>query len=221
MKTKILLATLLTLALFSAAHAQTLDKAKLDQLFDRLLEKNKGMGSLVLAKDGAVLYSRSFGYRQVNENDKKLLTTDTKYRISSITKMYTAVMIFQLVEEGKLKLTDTLDKFFPQIPNAARITIAQILSHRSGIHNFEADGSWGLQPRTQAEVVARIAEGQPDFEPDTKTLYSNTGYNLLGYIVEKAGGKPYQEALKDRITAKIGLHVCTHLNPHVFDHTSV
>ena len=205
MKTRILLATLLTLALFSAAHAQTLDKAKLDQLFDRLLEKNKGMGSLVLAKDGAVLYSRSFGYRQVNENEKKLLTADTKYRISSITKMYTAVMIFQLVEEGKLKLTDTLDKFFPQIPNASRITMAQMLSHRSGIPNFKADGSWGLQPRTPAEVVARIAEGQPDFEPDTKTQYSNTGYNLLGYIVEKAGGKPYQEALKDRITSKIGL----------------
>jgi CubicO group peptidase (beta-lactamase class C family) len=111
------------------------------------------MGSLVLAKDGVILYSRSFGYRQVNENEKKLLTADTKYRISSITKMYTAVMIFQLVEEGKLKLTDTLDKFFPQIPNAARITMAQILSHRSGIPNFKADGSWGLQPRTPAEVV--------------------------------------------------------------------
>jgi CubicO group peptidase (beta-lactamase class C family) len=205
MKTKILFATLLILALFSAAHAQTLDKAKLDQLFDRLLEKNKGMGSLVLAKEGVVLYSRSFGYRQVNENDKKLLTPDTKYRISSITKMYTAVMIFQLIEEGKLKLTDTLDKYFPQIPNAARITIAQLLSHRSGIPNMEADGSWGLQPRTQAEVLARIAQGQPEFEPDARTSYSNPGYNLLGYIVEKAGGKPYQGALNDRITSKLGL----------------
>ena len=72
----------------------------LDQLFDRLLEENKGMGSLVLAKDGAVLYSRSFGYRQITETDKKLLTADTKYRMGSITKMYTAVMTFQLIEEG-------------------------------------------------------------------------------------------------------------------------
>jgi CubicO group peptidase (beta-lactamase class C family) len=101
-------------------------------------------------------------------------------------------MIFQLVEEGKLKLTDTLDKFFPQIPNAARITIGQILAHRSGIHNLEADGSWGKQPRTKEEMVARIAQGQPDFEPDSRHLYSNTGYHLLGYIVEKVGGKPYQ-----------------------------
>src|SRR5215471_5135376 len=122
MKTKILSATLLVLV--TAGYAQTLDKAKLDQFFDRLLEKNKGMGSLTLAKDGAVLYTRSFGYSQIDGTGKKPLTATTKYRIGSITKTYTAVMIFQLVEEGKLKLTDTLDKFFPQIPNAARITIA-------------------------------------------------------------------------------------------------
>jgi CubicO group peptidase (beta-lactamase class C family) len=163
------------------------------------------MGSITIAKDGNVLYSRSFGYSQVNENDKKLLTAETKYRISSITKMYTAVMIFQLIEEGKLNLTETLDKFFPQIPNAPRITMTQLLSHRSGIHEPEPDGSWGLQPRTKAEIIARIAQGPPDFEPDAKTAYSNSGYYLLGEIVEKAGGKPYQEALNDRITSKLGL----------------
>src|SRR3954454_5258608 len=205
MKTNMLFATLLTPVLVAAGYAQMLDKAKLDQLFDRLLEKNKGMGSLTLAKDGTVLYTRSFGYSQINGTEKKPLTATTKYRIGSITKTYTAVMIFQLVEEGKLKLTDTLDKFFPQIPNAARITIGQILAHRSGIHNFEPDGSWGKQPRTKEEVVARIAQGQPDFEPDSRHLYSNAGYNLLGYIVEKVGGKPYQDALKERITSKIGL----------------
>jgi CubicO group peptidase (beta-lactamase class C family) len=205
MKTKRLSATLLTLVLVTAGYAQTLDKAKLDQLFDRLLEKNKGMGSLSLARDGNVLYTRSFGYSQINGTEKKPLTAETKYRIGSITKTYTAVMIFQLVEEQKLRLTDTLDKFFPQIPNAAKITIGQILNHRSGIHNLEPDGSWGKQPRTKDEVVARIAQGQPDFEPGARHLYSNTGYVLLGYIVEKAGGKPYPEALKERITSRIGL----------------
>src|SRR5215203_5672903 len=192
MKTNKLFAILLTLASFAIGHAQTLDKAKLDQFLDRLAEKNKGMGSLALARDGNVLYTRSFGYGQINGNEKKPLTAETKYRIGSITKTFTAVMIFQLVEEKKLKLSDTLDKFFPQIPNAARITIGQMLAHRSGIHNLEADGSWGMQPRTQAEVIARIAQGQPDFEPDTNLRYSNAGYNLLGYIVEKVGGKPYQ-----------------------------
>jgi len=205
MKTTMLFAALLTLVLVTAGYAQTLDKAKLDELFDRLLEKNKGMGSLTLAKDGNVLYTRSFGYSQINGTEKKPLTATTKYRIGSITKTYTAVMIFQLVEGGKLRLTDTLDKFFPQIPNAGKITIRQILNHRSGIHNLEPDGSWGKQPRTKDEVVARIAQGQPDFEPDARHLYSNTGYVLLGYIVEKAGGKPYQEAMKERITSRIGL----------------
>jgi CubicO group peptidase (beta-lactamase class C family) len=205
MKTRILLATLLTLALFTAGNAQTLDKAKLDQFLDRLAEKNKGMGGLTLAKDGNVLYTHSFGYSQISGNEKKPLTAATKYRIASITKMFTAVMIFQLVEEGKLKLTDTLDEFFPQIPNAARITIAQILHHRSGLPDIQPDGSWGKQPRTHEEVIARIAQGQPKFEPDARHEYSNTGYNLLGYIVEKAGGKAYPEALKERITAKVGL----------------
>ena len=140
MKTNLLFAALPAFVLAAAGHAQTLDKAKLDQLFDRLLEKNKGMGSLALARDGNILYSRSFGYSQINGTEKKPLTATTKYRIGSITKTFTAVMIFQLVEEGKLKLTDTLDKFFPQIPNAAKITIAQILNHRSGI-NLEYDRS--------------------------------------------------------------------------------
>ena len=185
MKTKMMLATLLNW-FWTAGYAQTLDKAKLDQLFDRLLEKNKGMGSLTLAKDGNVLYSRSFGYSQINGNEKKPLTAETKYRIASITKTYTAVMIFQLVEEKKLRLTDTLDKFFPQIPNAARITIGQILAHRSGIHNIEPDGSWGKQPRTQDEVVARIAQGQPDFEPDASTVQQR-GLYLIGLHRRKSG----------------------------------
>jgi CubicO group peptidase (beta-lactamase class C family) len=209
MKSRILFAILLTpaliLAMPSAGHSQTLDKAKLDQFFDRLLEKNKAMGSVTIAKDGNVIYTRSFGYSQVTATEKKPATADTKYRIASITKMYTVVMIFQLVEEGKLKLADTLDKFFPQIPNASRITIAQILHHRSGIHDLEADGSWGKQRRTRDEVIARIAQGQPDFEPDAMHRYSNAGYVLLGYVLEKAGGKPYSEALKERITSKIGL----------------
>jgi CubicO group peptidase (beta-lactamase class C family) len=116
MKTKILFA--ISLALFTAGHAETVDKAKLDQFFDRLAEKNKAMGSLTIAKDGNVLYTRAIGYSQINGTEKKPLSATSRFRIGSITKMFTAVMILQLVEEGKLKLSDTLDKFIPQIPNA-------------------------------------------------------------------------------------------------------
>jgi len=113
-------------------------------------------------------------------------------------------MVFQLVEERKLQLGDTLDRFLPQIPNATKITIGHILGHRSGLPRLAPDGSWGKQARTREEIIARIAQGQPQFEPDAKHQYSNEGYILLGYVVEKAGGKPYQDALKERITAKIG-----------------
>lgn len=203
-------AALLAQVWAAAPSAQTLDTTKLDQLFDRLLEKNKGMGGLTVARDGKVLYSRSFGYSLINDTQKKPLTADTKYRIASITKTYTAVMVFQLVEEGRLKLTDTLDKFFPQIPNASRITIAQMLHHRSGIPGMEQDGSFGRQPRTRDEIVARIAKGKPTFEPDASHQYSNTGYILLGFIVERVGGKPYPGALRERITAKLGLRNTMH-----------
>jgi D-alanyl-D-alanine carboxypeptidase len=82
MKSKVLSATLLALTFFVSGYAQTLDKGKLDQFLDRLLEKNKGMGSLLIAKDGNVLYSRSFGYSQINGNEKKPLNAETKYQLS-------------------------------------------------------------------------------------------------------------------------------------------
>src|SRR5215213_8404173 len=131
MKIKILFASLLLLSFASASLAQTLDKTKLDQFFDRLAEKNKAMGSLVVARDSNILYTRAIGYSQISAEEKKPLTAANRFRIGSITKMFTAAMIFQLAEEGKLKLTDTLDKFFPQIPNAGKITVTHILEHRS------------------------------------------------------------------------------------------
>jgi len=209
MKTKILFATLLTLALFTAGYAQTLDKAKLDQFFDRLAEKNKAMGSLIIAEDGNVLYTRVIGYAQIDGTGKKPLTAASRFRIGSITKMFTTTMILQLVEEGKLKLTDTLDKFLPQVPNAKRITIEQILSHRSGIPNVtreqNAEGNINTLPMTKDEHLALIVKATTNFEPDTKPSYSNSGYFLLGLILEKITGKSYAEALKERITSKIGL----------------
>jgi D-alanyl-D-alanine carboxypeptidase len=208
MKIKITYAILIILALSAVSLAQTFDKAKLDQFFDRLAEKEKTMGTLTIAKDGNVLYTRTIGYSQINGSERKPATAATKYRVGSIAKMFTAVMLFQLMEEGKLKLTDTLDKFYPQIPNASKITIAQMLSHRSGIHSFTSDAdfrTWLMNPKTKDEMIAIIAKGTPDFEPGEKYAYSNAGFVLLGYMVETLTGKSYQEALKERITGKLGL----------------
>ena len=209
MKNRVLFATVVALTSFTAGFAQTLDIAKLNQFFDRLAEKNKAMGSLTIARDGKVLYTRAIGYSQINETEKKPLTAESKFRIGSITKMFTAAMILQLVEEGKLKLTDTLNKFFPQIPNAEKITIVQILGHRSGIHDAIIDRNLRTSPNTKEvtkeELLAIVAKGTPDFEPDTKHQYSNSGYFLLGLIIEKVTGKSYEEALQERIVRRIGL----------------
>ena len=123
--------------------------------------------------------------------------------------MFTAAMILQLVEEGKLKLTDPLDKFIPQVPNAKKITIVQILSHRSGIPNVRREqnsqGNVNTIPMTKDEHLALIVKATPDFEPDTKSLYSNSGYFILGLIIEKLTGKSYEAALQEKIATKIGL----------------
>jgi D-alanyl-D-alanine carboxypeptidase len=209
MKTKMLFNSLLSLALFTTGYAQTPDKDKLDQFFDRLAEKNKAMGSLVLVKDGKVLYSRAIGYSQVSGTEKKPMTAANRFRIGSITKMFTAAMIMQLVEEGKLKLTDTLNKFFPQVPNGSKITIEQILWHRSGIPNVKREQNsqrnMNTIPVTKDEMLALIVKTTPDFEPGAKHSYSNSGYQLLGLILEKVTGKPYGEALTERINSRIGL----------------
>ena len=199
----------MTLAFYSTASAQTLDKAKLDQYFDRLAGKNKAMGSLAIVKDGKVLYSRAIGYSQISDAEKKPLTTANRFRIGSITKMFTATMILQLAEEGKLKLSERLDQFLPQVPNANKITIQQILSHRSGIPNIgrdqNAQGNVKTLPMSKEEHLALIVRATPDFEPDTKSLYSNSGYFVLGLIIEKLTGKPYETVLQEKIVTRIGL----------------
>ncbi len=209
MNIKILFVPIMMLALCTTVHAQTLDKAKLDQFFDRLVEKNKAMGSLAITRDGKILYTRVIGYSQVSDTGNKPLTATNRFRIGSITKMFTATIILQLVEEGKLKLTDTLGKFLPQLPNANKITILQILSHRSGIPNIfreqNAQGNVKTTGMTKEEHLAMIVKATPDFEPGTKSLYSNSGYFVLGLIIEKLTGKSYEAILQEKITKKIGL----------------
>src|SRR4030095_6795269 len=147
----------IALALLDAASAQTLDKAKLDQFFDRLAEKNKAMGSLVIARDGNVVYTRSIGYAQITASEKKPISAATRFRTGSISKMFTATMVLQLVDEKKVKLTDTLDKSFPRIPNASKITIAHVLSHRSGIHGINETPEFRVLRNKGATTAEHLA----------------------------------------------------------------
>ncbi len=203
-----IIASILALPLSVTCDAQTLDKAKLGSFFDRLAEKNQSMGSLVLAKDGEVLFSRAIGYSRIDGNDKTPLTETSRFAIASITKTYTAVMILQLVDEGKLKLTDTLDKYYPEVPNSRKINIGHILAHRSGIPNVIDDRESrrdNSAPVSRDEMLALIVKGKPDFEPNSKAAYSNSGYFVLALVLEKVTGKSFAQALTERITSRIGL----------------
>lgn len=174
------------------AHAQNLNTAKLDSLLTSLAANNKLMGSLAVSRNGQVVYNHAFGYAQLAP--KTPATPATRYRMSSISKMFTAVMLFQLMEEKKLTLTTPLSTFFPQLPNAKTITIEQMLSHRSGLHSITAEAAYlgyMTQPKTQAELLAIMTKLKPDFQPGAKFDYSNSNYIVLGYIVEKLGKQPY------------------------------
>lgn len=208
MKTKLLAVILLTAFSVGNVFAQEINKQKLDSLLNILAEKNKAMGSLAISRNGTVVYSKAIGYSFISGSEKKPATTLTKYRIGSISKMFTATLIFQLIEEGKVNLSSTLDNYFPTIPNAGKITIGNLLNHRSGIHNFTSNPdytTWMTQPKTQDEMIDIIAKNQPDFQPNKKTSYSNSNFVLLGYIIEKLTKQSYAQNLKQRITSKIGL----------------
>lgn len=205
MKNKIFL-TLTSLVISVSSFSQSFNKEKLDQYFDQLETNNKFMGSLAVSQNGKVIYTKSLGYADAATQQKA--NENTKYRIGSISKTFTAVLILKAVEANKLKLSQTIDKFFPTIINADKITIENLLNHRSGIHNFTDDKdylSWNTQLKPEKEMVAIITKAGSDFTPDSKSSYSNSNYVLLTYILEKTFGKSYTELLKQHITTPLNL----------------
>jgi len=199
---------ILLLSFNTAVFSQDFNKAKMDSLFTVLSDKNKAMGSLAISKNGKLVYSNSIGYAVADSVKKVPATIKTKYRIGSITKMFTAVIIFQLIDEKKLSLEDNLDKYFPGVVNASKISIGELLSHKSGLHNFTDDSlflTYNQKPHSQKEMLDMISVMPIDFEPGTKREYSNTNFVLLGFIAEKITKKTYSELLKKRITDKLKL----------------
>lgn len=192
---------------FGITFAQNLNTAKLDSLFQILEAKDKFMGSIAVAENGKLLYSKSIGKDDIESN--KQSTIATKYRIGSISKMFTSCLILKAVEENKLNINQTIDTYFPTIENAKKITIGNLLNHRSGIHNFtndEAYLTYNTQPKSEKEMVEIIAKGKSDFEPDSKGDYSNSNYVLLSYILEKTYKKSFKEILSSKIIKPLGLN---------------
>ena len=201
--------TWVALVTFSTVSlGQAINKPKIDSLLTAAAADNQAMGSMAISKNGSFVFQKAIGYSNVTAGNHTQANTKTHYRIGSISKMFTATMIFQLIEEGKLSLDTKLSVYYPQLPNAAQITIAQMLSHRSGLYNFVADTAYQtymVNPRTRADMLAVFAAQPSDFAPDTKAEYSNTNFVLLGYIVEEITKKTYAEALKLKVTRKLGL----------------
>lgn len=190
----------------SYSNLQSQNFNQLDEYLETLFQQNKIMGNLTISKGGNTIYAKSVGYQFINEKESKPITDKSKFRIGSITKTYTAAMIFQLVDEGKIDLKEMLSSYFPNIPGSKNITIANLLNHSSGIFNITADANFNEQNETtRAQMLAMIASHQPIFKAGTKHEYSNTNYILLGYILEDIEKAPYSKILNTRIVKKLDL----------------
>jgi CubicO group peptidase (beta-lactamase class C family) len=203
---RIILFTLITGVTFQKGFSQTLDKSKLDNYFSALEVNEKFMGSVAISKNGTIIYTNQIGYADVENKIKP--DDNTKYRIGSISKTFTTVLVLKAVNNGKLKLTDNIDTWFPTIKNANRITISDLLYHRSGIHNFTDDESylkWHTEKKSEKEMIEIISKGGSDFEPSTKAAYSNSNFVLLSYILQRIYKKDYAQLLNEQIVKPIGL----------------
>lgn len=200
------LKSLCCLLITTGLYAQNIDSKKLDAYFKALEENNKFMGSVAVVKDGNMIYTKAVGFSNVENKTKA--DKNSKYRIGSISKTFTSVLVLKAAEERKINLDQTIDQYFPTLPNAQKITIRQLLNHRSGIHNFTNNEdylTWNTSPKTEKEMLDIIAKGNSDFVPDSKSAYSNSNYVLLTYILEKAYGKSYKDLVLEKIVKPLKL----------------
>lgn len=195
-----------TLILINPFNTFAFDKQKLDTFLDSLEHYNKLMGSIAIHSGDEVVFQRAIGY--VDAENKIKANKDSKYRIGSISKTFTSVMIFKLIESGNLSLQNKLADFFPSVPNAELITVEDLLYHQSGIYNFTAEPdytTWNVNPMTRNELLEKISSYDPVFKPGRMNSYSNSGYVLLSFIIEDVTGKKYSEALQEMICKPLGL----------------
>jgi CubicO group peptidase (beta-lactamase class C family) len=197
------------LLLFTAlsVQSQDVDTAKLDSYFDILENENQFMGSLALSKNGAPFYTRQLGYTDIESNKKP--NVDTRYRIGSISKTFTATMIFMALEEGLINLEDPLSKYLSNIENGDKITISDLLNHRSGIFNFTSDPkymSYNTEKKSREEMLEIISEAKSVFPPGSQAAYSNSNYVLLTYILEDLYQKSFADLLLDKIAKPLEMN---------------
>jgi len=176
-------------------------KTRLDEIAKARADSKQFMGNVLLAKGNQVLFEGSYGLANIEWDVPN--TAESKFRIGSVTKQFTAACILLLEDRGKLKTDDLVSKYVPNAPAAwAHVTIYHLLTHTSGIPSFTGFPEYEqfqTQPTTPEKLLA-VFRGKPlEFEPGSKWNYSNSGYEVLGYVIEKVTGQTYQQFLDGNI----------------------
>lgn len=184
---------------------------QIDRIMQSRAAAGEFSGSVLVARQGHVIYERGFGLanREWNvPNDVK-----TKFEIGSMTKQFTAMLVLQFVNEEKVRLDGHLSDYLPYYrkDTGSRVTISELLSHTSGIPNFTdlpgfLSGAASRLHHSVPEFVQDFCSGDLRFEPGTKFEYSNSGYFLLGALLESVSGTTYEQLLRDRIFQPLGMH---------------
>jgi CubicO group peptidase (beta-lactamase class C family) len=202
--------TLFTIALLSAANAIAQQNVqKIDELLKQYSDYGQFNGSVLVAENGKVVYKKGFGLANMEWAIPN--QPDTKFRIGSVTKQFTAALVLQLVDEGKVKLDGKITDYLPDYrkDTGDKVTIHQLLNHTSGIPSYTSRpgfmAEFSRDPITVTDFVKKFASGDLEYEPGSKFSYNNSGYVLLGAIIEKVTGEAYEKALTKRILAPLGM----------------
>lgn len=182
------------------------DKDKLDKYISLLDNHNKVMGSFAIAKEGKIVYEKQLGFASLEDSIRN--SADTKFRIGSITKVFTSALIFQLIDEGKITLDTKLSIFFPDIVNSKKISISHLLYHKSGLFSYTDDKKLDrirFSSNVKPKLLKLLGKHKANLQPGEKHEYSNTNFLLLGFIVESVTGSTYSEVLKRKILDPLGL----------------
>jgi CubicO group peptidase (beta-lactamase class C family) len=177
------------------------DVARMEQVIQSYVAGKQFMGSALVARDGVVLLSKGYGSANLEWDIPN--TSTTKFRLGSVTKQFTAASILLLEERGKLSVSDPVKKYIADAPAAwDKVTIFHLLTHTSGIPSFTSFPDYGPTeaiPTTPEKLVARFRNKPLEFQPGDKWNYSNSGYVLLGYLIEKITGESYAKFVRENI----------------------
>ncbi|HET6734266.1 serine hydrolase domain-containing protein [Mycobacterium sp.] len=193
-----------------ASALKTIDPKAFQAVVDTAAEKLMVPGATVLLRTPQGDFNAAFGTTELGAQTPP--DANTHFRIASNTKTMTAALIVLLAQDGKLKFSDPVSAFVPDVPNGENITVAQLLKMRSGLYGYTADPELSAvmdadpgKAWTPQEVLDIAFRHPPQFAPDASYEYSNTNYALLGLIAEKAGGQPLAQQFKDRLFGPAGL----------------